>query len=275
MRQVLFRLPDWIPIVGGMPLYAYGMMLGLSFILGCWITLVLSSRDGFDRRVVRLILASAVAGAIIGARLVFVTANLSMIHSVADLFRITSGGLVAQGGMLGGIVGALVACRACRVDFWSFSDHAAPTLALGLALTRIGCFLNGCCFGRVTDSCLGVTFPLGSPAYEHHLEEGLLSVGAGTSLPVHATQLYSSVNGLLGLVLLLWVYRNRRFAGQVLLTFLIWYGVTRCVLELFRDDPQRGTVFALSTSQFTSLLAVVVGIGLYWWRARSSALPAS
>lgn len=270
MRPVLFYLPEWTPFLGGMPFYAYGMMLGLSFVLGCGLVRLLASRDGIDPSATRRILVAAVAGAVIGARVLFVVANPDMIDGVVSLFRVQAGGMVAHGGMLGGIIGAAVACRLSHMDFWRFSDYAAPTLALGLGLTRVGCFLNGCCFGRVTESWVGVSFPADSPALVHHLEQGLLSAGANVSLPVHPTQLYASLNGFLGLALLAWVYRQRRFSGQVLLTFLVWYGVTRFALEFMRDDPQRGTVLALSTSQFTSLIAIGIGLGLYWWRRRAS-----
>ncbi len=270
MHPVLFVLPEWLPGLGGMPIYAYGMMVGLSFVLGCGLTMWWASRDGIDHAATRKILIGAVAGAVVGSRLLFLFANPNLVNGPASWVQVQEGGLVAHGGMLGGIIGAAVACRLTGIGFWRFADHAAPTLALGLGLTRIGCFLNGCCFGRVTDAGIGVCFPPGSPAMVHHFQQGVLEVGAGSSLPVHPTQLYSSLNGFLGLALLVWIYHRRRFSGQVLLAFLIWYGVTRFAIELLRDDPQRGTVLTLSTSQFTSLIALVVGFGLYWWRRRIS-----
>ncbi len=268
MRPVLYQLPDWFPLFGGMPLYSYGMMLGLSFVFGCALTMAVASRDGYDHRVTRRILIFAVAGAVVGARLLFLIVNPDLVDSLVSVIGVRDGGLVAHGGMLGGILGAAIACRVSGVSFWRFSDHAAPTLALGLGLTRIGCFLNGCCFGRVTDGWAGVCFPAASPAFLHQLDQGMLAAGADASVSVHPAQLYASLNGFLGLALLVWLYRRRRFSGQVMLVFLLWYGVTRFALEFIRDDPQRGRMFFLSTSQFTSLVAVSVGLGLYWWRDR-------
>jgi phosphatidylglycerol:prolipoprotein diacylglycerol transferase len=262
MHPILTTLPGWVPLIGGAAVYSYGSMLGLSFAFGWLIVLTLAARDGISPTSTRRILTAALVGAIVGARLLFVIANPWSLHGPLDIFRLQRGGLVAYGGILGGILSALLACRRNHVSFWVFADHAAPTLALGLVFTRIGCFLNGCCFGRISDSWFSVRFPAGSPAFLHHLRMGLLDTAAPLSLPVLPVQLVASLNGMVGLLLLAWVYRRRRTAGEVLLTFVIWYGATRFLLELLRDDPQRGTILSLSTSQFVGGVAAFCALVL-------------
>ena len=136
--------------------------------------------------------------------------------------------------------------------------------ALRRVFDRRVCPQRSICFGGRTDSSLGVRFPEGSPAFLHHAELGWVGAGSGWSLPVHPVQIAASLNGFLGLALLAWVYRRRRFPGQVLLVFGAWYGVTRFFLEILRDDPQRGSVLGLSTSQLTSLVAI--GAVAWTWR---------
>jgi len=269
MHPILFHLPGWL---GGLPVFAYGSLLGVSLLLGWWLTRWLAMRDGISPRVILRVQSAAVVGAVVGMRLLFLLAYPAAWHGPASLFRLQQGGLVAYGGMLGGVLCAAVVCRSNRVSFWRFADHVAPSLAVGLGVTRIGCFLNGCCFGRVTDSFLGVCFPQASPAYAAHLESSLLAPSATVSLPVVPVQLLASLNGWLCLVLVLWVAARRTFRGQVFCALVLWYSATRFLLELLRDDAQRGSVGALSTSQLTSVLALSAAlIGLWWLRARDRA----
>jgi phosphatidylglycerol:prolipoprotein diacylglycerol transferase len=265
MHPILLHLPGWL---GGRPLYSYGVMLGLSFLAGWLLTSWLARRDGIENRVVRRVLIAAMAGAIVGARILFLIAYPEAWQGPASLIRLQEGGLVAQGGMLGGIVAAVIVCRWHALSFWRFADHAAPSLALGLGLTRIGCFLNGCCFGRVTDSFLGVRFPAGSPAFARHLQAGLLDAGAAHSAPVLPVQLLASLNGFLCLALLLVLLKRCTAHGQVFVSFVLWYSPTRFLLEMLRDDPQRGFVGPLSTSQIVSALAFAAGLVAWWWLSR-------
>jgi phosphatidylglycerol:prolipoprotein diacylglycerol transferase len=245
------------------PIYAYGVMLGVSLVVGWYLTLPLADRDGLPKETMANCYVITALAALAGARLLYVATNTEEFKSVFDLFALRNGGLVAYGGFLGGFLGswAFLAPKGIRLMAWA--DDAVPSLASGLLITRIGCYLFGCDFGtRLSDGAphwlktLG-TFPHwapntlasgdGSPAYVRHLElvrgtplEQQL-VKMNTSFPVHPTQLYESLVGLVLLILLLWQRRYTRFRGQVFFLFVFAYGYLRFLLELWRDDTERGS----------------------------------
>jgi len=245
------------------PIYAYGVMLGVSLVVGWYLTLPLSDKDGLPKETMANCYVVTALAALAGARLLYVATNTEEFKSVFDLFALRNGGLVAYGGFLGGLLGSWAYLAPKRIRLLAWADDAVPSLASGLLITRIGCYLFGCDFGtRLSDGAphwlktLG-TFPHwaggtlasgeGSPAFVRHLEmyrgtplEQEL-VKMNSSFPVHPTQLYESIVGLLLLVLLLWQRRYTRFRGQVFFLFVFGYGFLRFVLELWRDDVERGS----------------------------------
>lgn len=191
-----------------------------------------------------------------------------------DCFRALmfwSGGLTYYGGFILAVASAWFLARRWHWPFLQLTDIAAPLIALGLVFGRMGCFLAGCCFGKVTDVSWAVRFPQYSDAYKRHREmfwEMLSSqhdkTGIWESLPVHPTQLYELL-GALAIFVFLWFYRRKRIAytGQSLATLLIAYGILRFAIEFWRDDDRGG--YWLSTSQWISIPLVVGGIALAVW----------
>lgn len=267
MHPILFEIPlPW----GSQPIYAYGVLLGLSLLVGWQITVQMCKSLELPAAAVSDIYLTAVITGVIGARALYVIANHSDIGGVGEWFDLRSGGLVAYGGFLGGFAGAAVHARIKRVSLLDLADGAAPAIACGLFLTRIGCYLYGCDFGtRLPESAprwleiLG-RFPhwpdtsamRGSPAYLHHVEAYGLPREAMFSLPVHPTQLYEALLGLILVGVCFLMFQRRAFRGQVLLTLAMVYGTARFFLEYLRDDPERGSAFGFSTSQLISLLVV-------------------
>lgn len=155
------------------------------------------------------------------------------------------------------------------------ADMTSAPIALAHSFGRMGCFLAGCCFGAVTQSPLGVSFPNGSAAFRLHRKDhydALVShykdVGDWVSLPVHPTQLYEAgANFLIFVVLWFVVRKYKKFHGQVFACLLIAYGVSRFTLEFFRDDA-RGGWLGLSTSQLIAIPLFMVGVGLLIWGLR-------
>ena len=283
MRPILFVIPDWLPLIGGMPLYSYGLMLGISFIVGWYLAFHFTEKDNIESRFTTRTLIYVIIGSLIGARILFFISNPDKWHGVGSFLKLRQGGLIAYGGYIGGTVTAVVYCYRKKVNFWRFADHVAPSMALGLGFTRIGCFLYGCDYGKVTDSSLGMIFPKwseesiglklnGSPAYLHHLQHQLINTDAAASLPVYPTQIYSSINGFIAFALLMWAYKKRTFYGQILLVFMAYYAITRFLLEIIRDDLQRGSVWIFSTSQFISIIVLAVTAYLYK-RQREDRIP--
>jgi phosphatidylglycerol:prolipoprotein diacylglycerol transferase len=147
------------------------------------------------------------------------------------------------------------------------ADIAAYGVALGLFFGRVGCFLNGCCFGKACPVPPGVVFPRGSPAWREQLENALISRHDMT-LPVHPTQLYQAVLNLGVFAALYWIIRPRkRRHGEVLGWLLILKAVARGVVEVWRDD-ERGVFFGfVSTAQIVGVFMVIAGVALLRWLA--------
>ncbi len=241
--------------MGPLPVYSYGVMLGLSLFVGWFITLGLAERDGLPREVMANNYVFTAVAALAGSRVLYVLTNLDKFQGLGDVFAVREGGLVAYGGFLGGLFGSIAFLRYHRLPLLPWADVAVPSLATGLFFTRIGCYLFGCDFGmRLSDSAPSVlrklgTFPHwqetvaagdGSPAWAKHVGEGLVSPDAASSLPVHPTQIYESLVGLSIFGLLLLGRKKQSFRGQIFFLFFFAYGVCRYLLEMVRDDAERG-----------------------------------
>jgi phosphatidylglycerol:prolipoprotein diacylglycerol transferase len=210
--------------------------------------------------------------AVAGSRVLYILTNLSEFPTLWSMLKLRSGGLVAYGGFLGGYLGSWAFLARHRIRLMPWADVAVPSLASGLLITRIGCYLYGCDFGtRLTDSAPALlkkvgTFPKlaegtlgyfengvpipGSPAYAHHLDlctRGIYKAAdcvalKDASFPVHPTQIYESAVGAVLLVVLLLSRKHQKFRGQQFLIFVFGYGFLRFLLELVRDDSERGSL---------------------------------
>jgi len=246
-----------------LPIYAYGVMLGLSLVVGWYLTLPLAEKDGLPKETMANCYVFTALAALAGSRILYAVTNADEFKSPVDIFALRNGGLVAYGGFIGGLLGSWAYLAPKKIRLLAWADDAVPSLASGLLITRVGCYLFGCDFGKRLPGgapswlkSLG-TFPHwasgtlaagdGSPAYVRHLElyrgtpmEAEL-VRMNTSFPVHPTQIYESLVGLTLLGLLLWQRKYTRFRGQVFFLFVFAYGFFRFLLELWRDDVERGS----------------------------------
>ena len=286
MHPVLFELPTpW----GPQPIYSYGVMLGVSLIVGWQLIMVLGKRAGVaPNTLADLYLTAAITG-LLGARCLYIWTHRDEFESAGQWFDLRGGGLVAYGGFIGGFIGAAIHARIARVPLLRVGDAATPALAMGFFFTRVGCYLYGCDFGtRLPESApsflarLG-RFPhwdesahglRGSPAYLHHVNAYGLGRDADFAFPVHPIQLYEAALGLALAFCAYQLWKRRTFDGQILLGFTVVYGVTRFVLEYLRDDPERGDIFGFSITQFVSLAIVpLAAIGYSVLRKRARERP--
>jgi phosphatidylglycerol:prolipoprotein diacylglycerol transferase len=182
--------------------------------------------------------------------------------------KVWRGGLAYYGGFVFAAGFGLHYARKHRLGMWKMADLAAPWIAMGLALTRLGCFLNGCCFGQPSTLPWAVRFPANRALEEAQQEAGLIASGAA-SLPVHPTQLYLAALNLLTFGVLYFVLRGRkRFHGELFAWLLILKGVFRSLVEIWRAD-ERGVMFGwLSTSQLLSIPLTALGVWLLLRRGR-------
>jgi phosphatidylglycerol:prolipoprotein diacylglycerol transferase len=262
-------LPRIFP--GGLPVRGYGVMVLAGAAAGVAMATYRATRAGIDRELIWSMAFWLFIGGMIGGRAFYV---IEYWHDRfrADTFRETllrvinfpEGGLVVYGALFGGVFAVLFFIRKHNLPTLATFDLIAPSFLIGLALGRIGCFLNGCCYGGPTSLPWAVRFPPLSPPFVDQTEHGLLSAANPPveSLPIHPAQLYSAITAaLIGWVL--WSYYPfRRRDGQVLGLMLALYPVSRFMEEIIRTDEQAVFGTGLSISQNISLAVFVAGIGL-------------
>ena len=190
MHPVLFEIPGW-----NLKIHAYGVMIFLACGGALWITAWRVKRLGLRVNAVYELATWLFLGGVVGARALFVIRYPGSIHGPLDLIQSWQGGNVFYGCIMGGLAGSLIYWWRHPFPFWPMADAVAPALAVGVTLGRLGCFLNGCCYGAVCDHAWAVRFPAESHAWIAQVEAGLLPPAAAWSLPVHPTQLYAAVRG--------------------------------------------------------------------------------
>jgi len=259
---------DWKPV----PIYAYGVMLGTSMIVGWFLAMRLAKQDGISQESAGAIYMWTAVWSIVGARILFVITEWNAQFAAAPLnaFKIHQGGLVAYGGMIGGFLASWYNCRKRNIPLLRWADVSAPSVVLGTAITRVGCLLFGCDYGKPAEGLAwAIRFPrnpaLGaneSPAWQRHVKDYGLSQDALQSLPVHPTQVYEMLAGLFIFAVMMYVRKVRTFSGQVFVAWVLGYGILRSIIEAYRDDDDRGFVGPLSTSQFIGVISSLLAIGL-------------
>lgn len=269
MHPILFRLPEWIPYLGGAGLHIYGLMIALGFLIGMRYVKHEAKRVGLDvERILDLFFWVMVAG-LAGSRLMyFLTEPSGQIWSnPLVFFKVWQGGLVFQGGIVGAFPVVLYYVKRHKMPFFKVADVFIPPLSLGHGLGRIGCFFAGCCWGGQcpTDFPLALVFPY----------NGDVTTGLPFEVPLYPTQLGEALGEFLIFGFLLYYRKRKSFDGAVLLIYLMIYSSLRTLIEFFRGDAQRGYVLKprvpglaglenwfqdpyISVGQFMSLMMIVV-----------------
>ena len=240
--------------IGPFRVHIYGVMLAISFLLGSlWATKAAARRRIPGERILTLIFWILISS-IVGARLHFVLGHPGSYAGPLDLFRLWEGGLTLYGGLIAAHVVGFIYLRVHRIPILPAVDSLAPALALGEAVTRIGCFLNGCCFGRVCEGSLCVHYPPGSYA-----------VAALGEVGVYPAQMFLSA-GMLGVFLVLWrIDRRQPEAGILLGLYLFGQGLVRYFIDFTRFYEEVDSVHSLgpwieTKSQVVALTLALVGL---------------
>jgi phosphatidylglycerol---prolipoprotein diacylglyceryl transferase len=256
VRQILFQ----IPIAGGVKIYGYGLMLVFAFLSALAIAKWRAKREKLDSLLVEDMAIWVILGGLVGARAFFVLQYWgTRVSSIWEIFKIWEGGIVLYGSIMGGTLAFFVFRWFKPFPLRPMLDCIAPALALGIAIGRVGCFLNGCCYGDRCDFPWAAAFPKGSMPWQAQLAEGLITSDAAKSLPVHPTQIYSTIDGLILLFLLSTYYPLRRRDGEVMALLMIAYPITRFLIERLRND-EKAIAFGMTVSQNISILLVILGI---------------
>jgi phosphatidylglycerol---prolipoprotein diacylglyceryl transferase len=328
---------------GGLPIRGYGVMLLIAVVAGVTLAARQAARMGLNPDIIYSFAFWVFVAGIVGARAFFVIQyweqfpRETTLATIGAILNVTEGGLVVYGSLIGAMLAGVVFLYVHKLPVLAIADLIAPSLLLGLAFGRIGCLLNGCCYGGLCDTpSLGLRFPATSPVYERQLAQGELygfrlaedapadrpriaAVLPGTpaeaaglqpgmtvlaingypaktvahaaralleanptmvietdqgatifltalpsrSLPVHATQIYASINAAL-MCLLLWSYYPfRRRDGEVFAAMLLLYPFTRILLEAIRVDEGGKFGTGLTISQIISLALIAASIALW------------
>jgi len=302
MLQELFR----IHLFGReIPLYGYGLMLVVAFVASLKTGQWLGARNGIKPELFVDAALIALATGILGARICHVLENLheytrgdlTFTQNFLNIINTREGGLTFYGGFLLATPCCILYALARKVPVLLGMDIVAPVLMVGLGFGRIGCFLNGCCYGAQTDVPWAIRFPYYSNPYLDQYDHGQLTVPAElqtptgplnpylppmttdatlrvlasktSALPVHPTQLYSSFTCFLLAALLIAYLSLPHITGRVFALMLILEGLARYVLELIRVEPAVWTIqlhgqsYGLSISMILGLTLVVAGIAMW------------
>lgn len=281
MYPVLFE-------IFGRKIHSFGLMMVIGFLLAIQLARALARRSKLDPEIFTNVAMIGLIFGVIGARLSHVLENFNaysnfehgrtLWDNVWDAVNITSGGLTFYGGFLLGFPACLIYGWHKRVPLRLGMDIAAPCLMVGLAIGRIGCFMNGCCYGREceADYPAAVTYPHGSYAWEQQAHDRLLPRDVELrSLPVHPAQLYSTFNSLLAAACLVAFFTIASGTGRVFALMLVMEGASRYLLETLRAEPH--DYFGFSLSELLGLFLVLAGLamGAVMWRwNRQVAQPA-
>jgi phosphatidylglycerol:prolipoprotein diacylglycerol transferase len=245
MHPILFEVGDW-------PVYAYGVLLAAAYLVALQMAVVRARRRGIDGTRVMDLGIYLIIAALVGAKLMLVVVDFEYFRSQPrELLSLVRAGGVFYGGLLAALGVAIVLVRRYQLRIWTTADLFAPGIALGHVIGRLGCLMAGCCYGTPTDVPWAITFtnPLAAS-----------NVGTPLGVPLHPTQLYDAgAELLIMIVLLVTERRGRTFEGRTFWLYMLMYGISRYIVEIFRGDD-RGTMFGFSTSQFVSLLIVPLAI---------------
>lgn len=236
MHPIAFKL-------GPLTIHWYGVMIALAFLVGLWTASRRAPRNGVSGEKIVDAGVWILLGAIVGARFLYVVSYGDMVFDKplfpraawTEVFMVQRGGLVYYGGLIGASLACIIYARVQKLPLWKLADIFAPSVALGYVFGRIGCFLNGCCYGRACELPWAVRFPNQSDIWKKHFDSGLAE-GNGPSAPLHPTQIYDALLNFGLYAGLAWLFRSKKFDGQVFAVYLLCYAVTRSIVETFRGD---------------------------------------
>ncbi|NWG12776.1 MAG: prolipoprotein diacylglyceryl transferase [Acidobacteria bacterium] len=249
--------------IGPVTIHTYGLMLAVAFIVGIWLTSRNGRKAGIDPDAMWNMGLIIIFAALVGAKVLLFLSDFSYYsQNPREIFSLST--LRSTGVYYGGLLLALAASawylRHARLPGWKVADLAAPGIALGQAIGRLGCVSAGCCYGKPTELPWGITFT-DRYAYDN--------IGVPLNAPLHPTQLYEAAATFLLFLFLQWRLSRKHFTGQIILEYLIVYAAARFIIEFFRGD-ERGFLFGglLSTSQFIGILAILAATILFFYLKR-------
>lgn len=234
----------------------YGLLISIGAFLGCCVSLIISKRTRLKSEDVIFSFIYALLGVIIGGKILYFIVEFSSIWAERHFYmahpeqitHLFTGGFVFYGGFIGAVIGVFIYTRQYKVPIESLVYVFTPAVPLIHAIGRIGCFCAGCCYGKPYSGPFSVVF------------KG--SLIAPSTYPVFPVQLLESIVNMFIFIILLWALKKVKNGYALMGIYIIFYSISRFVLEFFRGDLERGFVLLFSTSQWISIILFAVGMGL-------------
>jgi len=255
MHPILFK-------IGRFEARTYGLMLALAFIIGIYYTIIKTKKLGIDPNLIVDLSIVLVVSSLVGSRLLYVMFHFDEFrHNLLDIINpfqssgdIGIAGLTMIGGLILAVAFGMLYLKWKKLPVLKISDITSAPIALGIFITRIGCFMNGCCFGTPCDLPWGVKFPYESPA-------GYMFQDTA----IHPAQLYSALGGLIIFFILLFAERYNKFDGFLIFTFFVLYSIDRFIIDYFRYYEKSMVLFSLnsfklSVNQGICIAGFIIGI---------------
>lgn len=243
MHPILIRL-------GPFAIHAYGFMVAVAFLVGILVSIRYARKVGIRAGVILDLAIYVIFAAIAGARLLYVIGQWDHYkNNILEIFMVQRGGLAFLGGFLLVLLVIVLFAKLRKVNLLELLDVLAPGAALGYSIARIGCFLNGCCFGVPADVPWAVEFPFGALAYSYFPHER-----------IHPTQVYAMLSMFIVFLVIVHLWKHRKYDGQVFFWWLILYSTYRFIVEFFRYCPSTLYWLGLKPGQIIALGMFAAGL---------------
>lgn len=237
----------YLPEFFGLKIPLYGIMTMLGYLAAILYCLKQRHKAGLSKDELLDIMFFIILGAVLGGKLFFILFNWDAFAASTFIEKIRYG-FVFFGGFIGAITAGFILARVKQLPFFKLADFFAPAIALGHAIGRIGCFLAGCCYGKISHGFLAVKFHNPECLVPNHLHD----VG------LYPTQLMESFGNFILFFMLLTVFNKKHKEGAVIASYIIGYGLIRFIVEFFRGDDRGSYILGLSPSQFIAAALIIL-----------------
>jgi phosphatidylglycerol:prolipoprotein diacylglycerol transferase len=249
MHPIIFK-------IGPITIFSYGLMVALAFLAGIAVSIQYAKKEKINKDIIFDLAIYVLVASIIGARLLYVAGQWDVYQdNLIEIVMLNKGGLVVIGGILGAILATFFYAKNKKIPFLKLFDICTPGTMLGLAIGRIGCLLNGCCFGVPADTFLSLSFPAGSLANAYY----------GTT-NLHPAQIYDAVLLFVSFLILMLLYNKKKYAGQIFFAGLLLYSIVRFLVESFRFSPMHW--LGLTPSQWMVVFFAIISSAFLFWHAK-------
>src|ERR1700722_7242391 len=243
MHPIAFNL-------GPLTVHWYGVLVAIGFLAGLWTASRRAKSVGIAPEKIFDLGPWLIIGGILGGRVLYVISywREEFAGNLSEIFMVQHGGLVFYGGLVGATIAGIFYLHLKKLPLWNVADIVAPSIALGYVFGRLGCFMNGCCYGRACEAPWGLHFP------GDHAPPGA---------PVHPTGLSDSFLNLGFYFFLAWLFRRRKFEGQIFAMYLVGYALLRSFVEYFRGAYPMHYLGGVATpAQLVSIGVIIGGLAL-------------